>query len=116
MKLLSIISVGVYMMAFVFMTVAVASSSRPDKMRRRALEFGLYFAVIVALTIGNVPGAMITTRPGVQLDDHVAVLTNVRTWVVTVVYLRLGVILLKGYGQREALKKHIAALEGEQNA
>lgn len=113
MKWLSIISVGLYMMTFVFVVYAVASSSRPDKLRKRALEFGGYFVAVVLLTVGNVPSAMITFHPRLELTPTVAMLAILRTLIVAFMFIRLGVILLAGYGQRQALKKYIAELEAE---
>lgn len=111
MKALSIISVGLYLMTFVFLVIAVAGSSRPDKLRRRGAEFGAYFAGIVLLTLGNVPAATVALVDGVQLDTMTAVFSSVRTLIIAVMFVRLGKILLSGYAQREALKKHIAQLE-----
>lgn len=112
MKLLSIIAVGLYLMAFLFVVYAVASSARPDRLKRRAFEFGAYFVAIAILTAGNTPTAAVTLLPGVELESRVMFLAILRTLIVAIMFVRLGVIMLRHYGQRQALKKYIATLEG----
>lgn len=111
MKYLSVIAVGVYLMAFLFVVYAVASSARPDRHKQRAVEFGTYFVLTALLTAGNTPPASLILS-GIELQPFAALLAILRTLIVSIMLVRLGVIALRDYGRREAMKKHIAKLEG----
>lgn len=106
---LNIAALALFMAAFLFLVFAVASSSRPAKVKSRAVEFGAYFLVSALLTVVNVPAA--STVLAEHGQDAVTGLSAVKTIVQAAVLLRVGVLCLMWYGQRIALEKHCSNLE-----
>lgn len=104
---------AVYICAFIFVIYAVSQSSRPKKAMRRTFEFVFYTGFIMTLTAFGIAGA----GPREELLNApllVLALSLLKTLVSSLALVRLGVIMLKLYGQVEALRKYVAAQTPEE--
>lgn len=108
---LNVFALAVSVCAVLFLTYAVALSSRPKFAIRRGIEFGVYTFALALMTLLNVPAASGVVGPEATQDP--TIWTALKTLIFAIIPVRVGLLALRWYGVRIALEKHVKQLKAQ---
>lgn len=109
MRILNITVAVISLLSLFFLVYATAYSSKPQRFKQRALEFGLYFLATITLAAMNIPPASaVALTPPSEIQSYLPAL---RSMISSVALIRIGALMLYHYGQRIGLQKRVSELE-----